>query len=247
MYSARINGQPTTFGTSGLLYRSNKLMYDRATRSLWRQFTGEPVIGPLADSDIKLPFFPVLLTTWQEWRTEHPDTTVLSIDTGFYPAEVYASESDPDSAYYDYFNSPDTMFPVWIRDSALETKEVVLGLGIADDYKAYPVKALQRERVVNDELGGAKIVVIASSTSQAARVYEREQRSFALSDGGSTTVGLPMELVDSQGATWRVEEEFLVNAADPTQRLKRLPTHMSFWFGWFQFHPDTKVYGQDGN
>ena len=48
MYSARVNGQPTTFGTSGLLFRSNKLMYDRATNTLWHQFTGEPVIGELA-------------------------------------------------------------------------------------------------------------------------------------------------------------------------------------------------------
>ena len=48
MYSARIDGEPTTFGTSGLLYRSNKLMYDRTTNSIWNQFTGEPVIGPLA-------------------------------------------------------------------------------------------------------------------------------------------------------------------------------------------------------
>ena len=67
MYSARINGEPTTFGTSGLLYRSNKVMYDRATRSLWSQLLGEPVIGPLADSGIKLDFFPVNLITWGEW------------------------------------------------------------------------------------------------------------------------------------------------------------------------------------
>ena len=64
MYSARIDGETTTFGTSGLLYRSNKVMYDRATNTLWHQFTGEPIIGPLADSGIRLPFYPVLLTTW---------------------------------------------------------------------------------------------------------------------------------------------------------------------------------------
>ena len=50
MYSAKVNDQPTTFGTSGLLYRSNKLMYDRATETIWHQFTGEPVIGPLAET-----------------------------------------------------------------------------------------------------------------------------------------------------------------------------------------------------
>ena len=82
MYSAKINGEPTTFGTSGMLYRSNKVMYDRLTNSLWNQLTGEPVIGPLWDSGIKLDFFPVLLTTWEEWLELHPDTTVLGPGDG---------------------------------------------------------------------------------------------------------------------------------------------------------------------
>ena len=66
MYSAKIDVEPITFGTSGLLYRSNKLMYDRKTESLWSSLLGEPVIGLLADSEIKLAFFPVVLTTWEE-------------------------------------------------------------------------------------------------------------------------------------------------------------------------------------
>jgi hypothetical protein len=78
VYSAIIDDEPTTFGTTGFLYRSNKLMYDRLTRSVWNQFTGVPVIGPLAEDGARLSFFPVLLTTWQEWVEEHPDTTVLS-------------------------------------------------------------------------------------------------------------------------------------------------------------------------
>ena len=47
MYSTEVNGETTEFGTSGMLYRSNKLMYDRATETLWHQFRGEPVVGPL--------------------------------------------------------------------------------------------------------------------------------------------------------------------------------------------------------
>ena len=246
MYSAKINGEPTTFGTSGLLYRSNKVMYDRATNSLWHQFTGKPIIGPLVDSGITLPFFPVLLTTWQEWFLEHPDTTVLAQETGVYPASSYLPESDPRAIYQSYFNSPGTMFPVWLRDEALETKQVVLGLGIDDSYKAYPVEALQEERVVNDELGGAEVVVIGSPTSQAARAYRRDGKQFALGEGDEPILGLPERLVDADGVAWDVTEDFLVSTADPSVKLPRLPTHMSFWFGWYAFHPDTEVYGKDG-
>ena len=247
MYSAKIDGKPTTFGTSGFLYRSNKVMYDRATESLWHQFTGEPIIGPLADSGIKLPFFPVLLATWEEWVAEHPDTTVLSQETGLYPANFYVPRDDPRSIYYEYWVNPDTRFPVWKRSPALETKEVVLGVGIGDAYKAYPVKALRQDRVINDALGGTEIVVIASATSEAAQVYERDGHRFALGAGDADTPGLPSELVDSGGVKWQVTEDYLVSTADPSQKLKRLPTHMSFWFGWYQFHPDTQIYSPDGS
>ena len=47
---------------------------------------------------------------------------------------------------------------------------------------------------------------------------------------------------DADGGTWQVTEEFLVNTADESEMLARIPTHMSFWFGWFQFHSDTELY-----
>jgi hypothetical protein len=246
VYSAKINGEATTFGTSGLLYRSNKVMYDRLTNSLWRQFTGEPVVGPLADSGIMLPFFPVELTTWGEWVAQHPDTTVLSLDTGVYSADSYENESDPRATYNDYFADPETRFPVWNRSDALATKAVVLGLSLGGENRAYALETLHRERVVNDTLGGTEVVVIGSTISQAARVYRRAGNRFSFGGDAPTPGGLPTSLVDGDGATWRVTEDFLQSGADPGQRLERVPAHTSFWFGWFAFHTDTTVYGQDG-
>ena len=242
MYSAKINGEPTTFGTSGLLYRSNKVMYDRLTESLWHQFTGEPIIGPLAQSGIRLDFFPVEVTTWEEWAGRHPDTTVLSADTGLYQAAFYVPESDPRAIYNDYFSSPDTMFPVPFRDDSLATKDVVLGVGINDRYKAYAVEDLQRDRIVNDVLGDTEIVVIASSRSQAARVYLRDGRSFGFAEDPPDPTGLPAKLLDADGVVWNVTEDSLVSTADPSQSLARVPSSMSFWFGWRQFHTDTELY-----
>ena len=48
-------------------------------------------------------------------------------------------------------------------------------------------------------------------------------------------------VADADGGTWQVTEGFLVNTADESEKLARIPTHMSFWFGWFQFHPDTEL------
>ena len=135
VYSAKINGEPTTFGTSGMLYRSNKVMYDRLTNSLWNQLSREPVIGPLWDSGIKLDFFPVMLTTWEEWLELHPDTTVLAQDTGVYHRSFYVPEDDPQAIYFDYFNTPQTMFPVPDRNNWLETKDIVLGVQLNGSYQ----------------------------------------------------------------------------------------------------------------
>ena len=245
MYSTNIEGRATTFGTSGLLYRSNKIMYDRATNTLWSQLLGEAVIGPLAESGVKLRVFPTALTTWAEWLAEHPDTTVLALETGGAPPSLYRPESDPVSAYFGYRRSDETRFPVSNRDSRLDTKDEVLVMSIGNNHKAYPLESLQRERVVNDQLGGTGVVVIASSASTDARVYHRHERVFSLSDGGTSLGGLPMSLVDSDGAEWRVTDDALVNATDPSETLARVPSHVSFWFAWFAFHPDTLVYGVD--
>ncbi|MCH7746242.1 MAG: DUF3179 domain-containing protein, partial [Chloroflexi bacterium] len=250
VYSAKINGEPTTFGTSGLLYRSNKVMYDRATRSLWSQLLGEPVIGPLANSGIKLDFFPVNLTTWGEWLAEHPDTTILSLDTGYYPPELYEPEYDANSIYFEYRNSSRTMFPVSERDDRLNIKDQVITLSIGDVHKAYAIKTLQQERIVNDTVNGVNVVVLSGSNrSLGAAIYARGEKTFGLPDDydpADPTLGLPESLIDSDGQEWRLTDDALVNAADPSQTLPRMPSHQAYWFGWFAFHPDTQLYGVDG-
>ena len=241
MYSGIVNGEATTFGTSGLLYRSNKVMYDRATRSLWNQFIGEPVIGPLADSGIRQPFFPSVVTTWEEWLEEHPDTTVLDRYTDIYPPDFYVPENDPRAIYYDYFTSDEVMFPVWNRDVTFEPKAVIVGLSIGDSAKAYRVVDLQQVRLINDTLGDLNVVVVASPDSRAGRIYERGDTLFSL-PASNQPDATPSVLVDENGVEWQTTETGLVNQADPSEVLPRVPSLTSFWFGWFQYHPDTEVY-----
>ena len=146
--------------------------------------------------------------------------------------------------YYSYFTVPETMFPVPDRNDQLETKDVVLGVQLNGSSKAYPSALLREHRIVNDVVGGEDILVLGSETgSQGARAYYRNGRSFQLlpGDGGSSS-GIPTVISTPDGERWRVTEEFLVNTGDESDKLARIPTHMSFWFGWFQFHPDTELY-----
>ena len=243
MYSAKLNGERVTFGTSGLLYLSNKLMYDRETNTLWRQFTGEPVVGSLTDSGIRLSIFPVVVTQWQEWVAAHPDTTVLDIETGIYSSSSYLAESDPRSIYYDYFSRPDTMFPVWRRSSLLDTKTVVLGLRVEGQARAYPLDKLAESVVVNDELGGAALVIVTDPDTGAARAYNRGDFNFEAHPAGAGDKD-PRLLLDQENNRWEVTEEAILNVENPSLRLERLPGHMAFWFGWYASFPLTEVYGE---
>ena len=224
-----------------MLYRSNKVMYDRATRSLWHQFTGEPIIGTLADSGIQQPFFPSVVATWEEWLKEHPDTTVLSNETGYYRAEFYVPEDNPRAIYYEYFTADEVMFPVWLRDPSLPPKKVVVGLLTDGGKKAYVVDDLRAERVINDTVGEVEVVIAASGESRSARAYARQGETFMVAEGEDAEAA-PRFLEDSSGSRWEVTEEALVLEVDPSRTLSRLPTLTSFWFGWYQYHPDTEIY-----
>ncbi|RMF44009.1 MAG: DUF3179 domain-containing protein [Planctomycetota bacterium] len=108
------------FGVSGLLYNSNVLMYDRSEReSLWSQMLMQGVSGPAAG--MRLQALPMELTTWQAWRAQHPDTDVMSIDTGY-------GRNYRQNPYVGYFRQPGLMFPVQPRTNALPLKEPVLGI-----------------------------------------------------------------------------------------------------------------------
>ncbi len=233
MYSTEIDGEATEFGTSGMLYRSNKLMYDRATETLWHQFRGEPVVGPLAGSGIRLEVLPSVLTTWDEWLSEHPDTTVISNDTGYYPAEVYRPEDDGGSIYYSYRANPGTMFPVAGIPDDLPVKEQVFGLTFGGAARAYPRAALALTPALNDSVGGQDVVIVTTEGG-GVRAYDRGGLEFQHGEGG--------ELQDDQGRQWRALEDALESVDGPEQRLARLPSRDAYWFGWRAFYPHTDIY-----
>lgn len=231
MYASEVAGQTFVFGSSGLLFRSNKLMYDRQTNSLWHSLTGEPVVGTLAHSGIKLQRLPVVVTTWGQWRADHPDTKVLSLNTG------YRRDYTPGAPYGAYYASPETMFPVWRRSQALPAKAFVYALVVNDTPKAYPLALLERERVTNDTLGGVAVLLVSDAKGRTVRAYRRGEHRFARGPDDRT-------VVDERGAPWAVTEDALVPSQTGAGKLERLAGHVAYWFGWFAFQPRTLIYGQ---
>jgi len=136
-FDASIDGKPTDFGVSGLLYNSDVLLYDRETESLWSQILGRSVAGKRVGTEL-VPL-PISHTTWRNWQEQHADTLVMSNDTGHsrdYSRNPYAGYEQSRSTYFAVNNeAPDTYHP----------KEVVVGLGIDGVYKAYPFIELDKQ------------------------------------------------------------------------------------------------------
>jgi hypothetical protein len=160
LFDARASGFSFVFGSSGLLFRSNKLMYDQGTHTLWNQLTGEPVIGTLAGSGTKLRVLPVVLTSWSKWKDEHPETKVLDIHTGYDRLYMLGA------SYGEYFSSPGTMFPVWRQSGALPKKARVFALQLNGNAKAYSLDALNDAGgVLNDTVAGENLVIYYESAA----------------------------------------------------------------------------------
>jgi hypothetical protein len=135
-FERTVDGRVLTFGVSGLLYNSGFLMYDRETESLWSQFLGRAVAGPLAGKT--LARVRIRQEDMTSWRTRAGETRVLErpepkqIDYRFSPFERYLVEND-------------VRYPVKARDDRFHAKELVLGLVAGGKARAYLGSALTRE------------------------------------------------------------------------------------------------------
>ncbi len=166
VYDRRVNGRPLSFGISGRLYQSNVLLYDHQTESLWSQLREEAVTGP--QTGARLQTLPAITTTWAAWRRAHPDTLVLSFDTGH--RRDYAE--DP---YADYARSPALMFPPKRVDARLPAKEIVLGVRIGGAATAYPLASLARAGSVDDEVGGRGVHIEYDAQARSLRSVTRDE------------------------------------------------------------------------
>ncbi|MEM1088657.1 MAG: DUF3179 domain-containing protein, partial [Pseudomonadota bacterium] len=219
-YESKIDDVVLDFGTSGFLYRSNKLMYDRQTSSLWNTFTGEPVVGPLAGNGFKPTYHPVVTTRWGDWKRLHPDTQVLSLETG------HRRDYGEGIAYKDYFSTDELMFTTPFDDERLDNKQEVLALrfpGAPNNQLAIDTDYLNANPIVTETIGLQDFVILTDQ-SGANRVYERGDHDFIDYDRGQ-------KLVDQAGTVWTVAEDRLVSETGET--LARLPAHRAFWFGWY--------------
>ena len=163
-FAASVDGRARSFGVSGLLYNSDVLLYDRETGSLWSQLLAKAVTGPAKGATLEM--LPTIHTSWEDWRTRHPGTLVLSEDTGY--ARDYSR--DP---YAGYDANPVILFPVANASVRFDSKAVVLGIELGGRLKAYPFAELTKtEGTVTDTIGGRKVRIEYDPRHRTARALD---------------------------------------------------------------------------
>jgi hypothetical protein len=166
-----VENQIHTFGVSGRLYKSNVLLYDHQTESLWSQLMEKAISGPLAGRE--LDTLPSTRVNWKTWRNANPATRILSEDTGY--SRNYAI--DP---YEGYYRVGSLMFPVGDVRKDMAAKEPVLGIQIEEHAKAYRIKQLRGSPGLHtDQIGVHAVEIEVSPAGQIVAVRDQKGRAVA--------------------------------------------------------------------
>ena len=225
VYSRQVNNQTLEFGVSGKLYNANLVMYDRQTETYWSQIGGNAIIGPLVPE--KLDLVSSQVTNWSEWSEQNPGTQVLSRNTGIYPRSSYGS-----NPYEGYASRSSVGFGVDIVDERLDSKQLVYGVSIGTESKAYPENLIREENLIQDTVEQEPVILLENPEGGIS-VFSRKI--------GNRTLNFTLEqdqLVDQNGDVWSFNGEKM----DGPQKLGRLNSHGIYWFAWSKFHPETEVY-----
>jgi hypothetical protein len=248
-YVREVDGHETTFGTSGRLYASALVMYDRATESLWTHFDGRAVVGVLTGHRLEPIASPLL--AWEDFKAAHPDGMVLDRDaTGHnrpYGTNPYVGYDNPDE------------FPFAFRgtvDDRARSMQRVVGVRTEEAARAWTLEAISADQVTatNSTVGDEPVVILwtpgqssaletdsvsagrdVGSVGVFSPVVDGEILTFAVVDGSVTD--------DQTGSVWSITGE-AVSGELSGRQLDRIPHLDTFWFAWSTYAPGTDLVEQ---
>ncbi len=208
----------TEFGVSGRLVNSNLIMYDRDTDTWFPQVLAIGISGPHRGA--ALVERPLVWTSWARWRALHPDTGVLSTDTGFarnYNRDPYGAYN-PRSGYY----APEsgTMFPLLHADTRFPPKAEVIGARTTGAAVAFPLDRLRAAGRAELEVDGTVFTALHDAALDTGYVFRgRSDAPAEIGGAGPLAVSWP------EG-----------------EALEPVNSFQAMWFAWAAFYPETAVH-----
>jgi hypothetical protein len=242
-FDRRLGERVLEFGTSGLLYQSALVMYDRQTESLWSHFTGQAVVGVLTGAELSA--HPVSTISWSQFRDANPEGLVLTRDTGFnrdYGRNPYPGYDDVNTAPFLFEGE---------SDGRLAAKTRVVGIEIDGDAVAVQLDELARRRTVPTTVAGREVVVFHRAGTASALDSSRIEDGIDVGTTGVFLAELDGRVLDfatagdvfvdeQTGTTWDVLGRAIDGPAAGAQ-LEPVVHVDTFWFAWAAFLPDTRI------
>lgn len=217
------------FRLSGI-NNQNFLMTDEATGSWWQQISGQAVAGPLKGRRLTRVFHDEV--AFRLWLREHPETRVLV------PAA--------DTAWISFsrnWEKETATLPVATRvrlSDSLPKRTLVLGLELDGESKAWTMRALEKQLLIIDRVGGRTVALVLGEDGKSVRAFEpRIDSAFVelfVVPGSS-----PLLLQDGQGNTWDWSG-MATSGPLAGRKLEPLPVIKDYWFDWKTYHPRSSVY-----
>lgn len=221
-----MDGKELNFEPSGGLIHASLVMVDKETDTYWSIMTYEALAGELAGSSLDERSLGVK-TQWKDWRREHPDTLVLSVE---------GKEHVASSPYDNYFASDRVYGGGKLRDERLQPKQTIYGFHHGGKPYAVPFDAY--------EAAGASFTVSEGEVflyrAPEANIYASSNAYFSpagfeMVDGSWTEKGSAARFDPGQGT--------FVNGDDEAS-IEHLGGFDTFWFNWSMNNPKTEVLGQ---
>jgi len=222
-----------TFGTSGLLYDSNLILYDRETRTLWSQMLQLGVNGPRVRETPEN--FQIIEATFTTLLAMYPDAVVMTRNTG------HARDYDR-YPYGTYLTSSDLLFPVSHLDDRLFPKDRVVGIYDDNNSKAYQIAGFGSSiQTINDQFQDQSIVVVGNSDMKFGVIFSRRLADGTILNFSPIQDDLPNVMSDDEGNVW---DAFGTAVSGPRagEQLRITRSYKAMWFAWGAFHRDSEIH-----
>lgn len=208
VYNRRVGERTLTLTVSGMLWNRNLVIMDVETRSLWSHLLGRAMSGTLRGRELST--VPSVLTTWEEWRREHPRTTVLAM-----------SRSSRE----------------FVRAFYRNPEQFVFGFNAGGRQYHGSFSVLQRNPVLNLRLRSEDLLITFDPGSTAARLFERtvEGRELTFS---ATADGRMKD--EETGTIWDRSTGQALQGPLKEQSLRQRVGMPAFATSWKTFHPRSR-------
>jgi hypothetical protein len=177
------------------------------------------------------------MTSWGEWKAEHPNTTVLSAE------EMGRNAGEIIDPYAGYYTSGAAGITGWTNENdLLKAKDLVVGIQVGEEARGYPFALVHSSGLVNDRLNGVPLLLAFVQDLETVAVYRAEANGQELTFSEGDEPGLLRD--DQTSSLWEVQTGRAVSGPLAGSNLSRMAAPLVFWFAWSDIHTNSDVYSE---